>query len=111
MAIVTPPDEPRHPAPHSLHRLAITRHTGRGVYTTAVSTGAELADLIDALGVIPIDTHLVGVEVPGELDADGAVVLVFRQIPPPVPLAAARRGGGPAPAAPEQPAPLDLIAA
>jgi hypothetical protein len=48
----------------------------------AVSTGAELTDMIDALGAIPIDTNLVGVWVYGAPDVDGDTVLTPRRWAP-----------------------------
>ena len=110
MAIVSSPDEPPHPAPRSLHRLATTRHTGRGVYEVALGTGAELADVFDALGAVPIDTDLVGVKIFGDVDVDGDTVLVFRQVPPVAALTPRRGPRGGAPADPVQQALIDLIA-
>jgi uncharacterized repeat protein (TIGR03917 family) len=106
MSIFASPDDPRHPAPSDLLAVcprASTRCTGPDAYEVTVRPRAGLADVIDVLGVIPIDT--VFVRVFG--DGTGETVLVFRQIPPDDAPAAACLGDPDAP----PPAATELVAA
>jgi hypothetical protein len=102
MPIFASPDEPPRTASSGLLAVCpttVTRCTGPGSYAVTVRPCAELADVFDALGVVPVDTVLVNVSEGG---AAGETVLAFRQVPPDDAPAAARAGtpAGPEPAAP-----------
>jgi uncharacterized repeat protein (TIGR03917 family) len=74
MPACPPPEAPRRPA--QTPPAASARRTGPGSYELTVRPGADVADVADALGAVPLDAVFVGRRVGAE------AVLEFRTVPP-----------------------------
>jgi hypothetical protein len=85
----------------------VTRRTGPGSYEVTVRPRAALADVFDALGVVPIDTVLADVSGGGA----GETVLAFRQVPPGAAATAVASTGTPGWPPPDAPAPTAAASA